>query len=79
MFLIKVDNSNYVEFTNTLAKLAYVLIYGVDPPRMVQEGEILIQISIDMKVGYWFLYEDHIITRIYGFQEEPYKPPPSFQ
>ena len=26
-------------------------------------------------VGDWFLYEDYIVLRVYGFMEEPYKLP----
>ena len=73
MFLRRPDNSNYMYFTKGVMKVAYMLIYGVTPPRILQEGKILLQFSLDKRARDWFLYENHIVTWVYYFKDDPYK------
>ena len=56
-------------------KIGYIIIYGTNPPIMLKEGKYLLQLIPDTRVGDHFLFKDHIVIRIYGFEGETYKLP----
>lgn len=52
----------------------YKLIFNTVLPRMAKEMKICMQ-NANEPIGDWFLYKEHIVLKIYGFTEEPYKLP----
>ena len=54
-------------------RVAYRIIHGIDLARITKEGKELLHFSPNTRVGYWFLFEEHTVLRIYEFEGEPYK------
>ena len=53
-------------------RIAYVVIHGIDLPRMPREGKELLQFSKKTRVGDQFIFAYHIVVRVYGFEGKPY-------
>jgi len=51
------------------------MLTGNCPPRIRLEIKRVLQLSKQTKVGYWYMYQNHIEIRIYGCQLAPYKLP----
>ena len=61
---------------NNFMNIFYFLIHNIDPPlRVFPEFKGLLQLSLDPKVGDWYIFVSHAIMRIYGFEEESYMMP----
>ena len=39
IFVRKYSNSNFTKFTNKVMRIVYVVIHGIDLPRMPREGK----------------------------------------
>ena len=50
-----------------------MVIQEVDFPRMPREGKEWMQFTPETRVSDRFIFEDHTILRIYGFEGKPYK------
>ena len=47
-------------------------------PRIPREGKKWLQFTPETKVGGWFLCEDHIVIRVYRFEDKTYTLPTFF-
>jgi hypothetical protein len=47
-----------------------IVFHGKIPPIMPPSCKSLLQLSVDVKVGYLYLYKDYTIIRNYGFEVE---------
>ena len=54
----------------------YLMIFQTTMPRISQELKDLLQLSFHTKMGDRFIFENHIVIRIYGFEGETYLLPP---
>ena len=72
LVLRNLGNSNYIEFFNKVVTITYNLIHGTPPPRMFPKNKNILHMSSIVMVGDLYLYEDHIVIRVYGFQDDPY-------
>lgn len=43
--------------------MAYRIIHGIDLARITKEGKELLHFSLNTRVGYWFLFEEHTVLR----------------
>ena len=73
LFVRKTSNSNLKEFTNKVMNIAYNIIHGVDLRKITKEGREWLQFTPETRVGVWFLFKDHTIIRVYGFEGKAYK------
>lgn len=66
-------NSKYgfKEFVDNFLSHSHTILYGKPSLKMHLEFRTLLQLSIELKVGDWFLYENYTIIRIYGFGALP--------
>ena len=48
---LRYDNSNYIYSIDREMNITYMLIYDIDPPRMLKEGKYLLQSSPNTRVG----------------------------
>ena len=62
------NNTNFIEFTNKVMKIAYTIIHVVDPPLMFPENQILPQFTPQTATGDWFLFQWYALFRVYGFE-----------
>ena len=44
-------------------RVAYRIIHGIDLARITKEGKELLHFSPNTRVGYWFLFEEHMMLR----------------
>ena len=73
LFLGQKNKSNYSKFTNKVMKFTYTIIHGFDLIIIPKEGKEWLQFTLETRVGDWFLFKDHIVIVIYGFEGQPYK------
>ena len=57
---------------NKIMSLTYYIMFGSMPPRISFELRKALQLSLYTKIGDWYLFENHTILRIYGFEEETF-------
>jgi hypothetical protein len=73
LMITKDNNSERIfNFINKVMDITCYIIFGSMPPRISSELKKALHISLDTKIGDWYLFENHTILRTYGFQEEPY-------
>jgi len=53
----------------------YIMLHGNHPPKMFHEFKNILKLRKYNRLGDWCLVEDHIIIRVYGFEQDPYKLP----
>ena len=53
----------------------YKMLFDEMLPWVLEEMKNMMQSSPKDRVGYWFLYKDFTVLRIYGFTGEPYRLP----
>ena len=68
------ENTHLWWYINNFLPLLYTLIYQ-PPPRVIPEMFQELQTTPVLATGDWFLYEDHTIIRVYGFEGRPYRLP----
>jgi hypothetical protein len=59
-------------FINEVMAKAYSMMFGSLPAKIYTELKKKLQLSPNVKVGDWFLFEKYTVIRVYGFKEEPY-------
>ena len=57
-----------------MAKI-YKFLFDDVLPRVLENMRLMLQSSSEDKIGYWFLYKEFTIRRLYGFTGEPYRLP----
>ena len=63
------------EFVNTIMAEIYKLLFDDVLPRVLEEMKLMLQSSLEDKIGDWFLYKDFNVLMVYGFNGEPYRLP----
>ena len=48
------------------------MIFQIDMPRISQELKDLLKLSPDTRIGDWYIFKNHIVLRLNGFEEERY-------
>lgn len=69
---IKKDSSNEAMFVFKIISKAHLVLFDSLSPRISIELKTHLQLSLDTRIGYWYLFENHTILRVYGFEEEPF-------
>ena len=70
-----VQNENLFWYINHFLPLLYTLLHDITLPRVIPEMIQELQETPQLDTGDWFLYEDHTIIRVYGFNGRPFKLP----
>jgi hypothetical protein len=65
-------NEDFKTFVDNCMYISYILFHQDHPLRLFPECKKLLQLSQDTKVGDWYIFENHTIIRIYGYEIEPY-------
>jgi len=63
---------SYCEFVNKVISRFYELLYEDKLPRVTKEMRKSLQLSEGKTTGDWFLYNDVMVIRVYGFWGFPY-------
>lgn len=69
------ENEDLWWYINNFLPLLFTLIHDGPPPRVIPEMDHELQCTPQLATGDWFLYEDHTIIRVYGFEGTPFKLP----
>ena len=65
----------FSNFMNEFTSQVYLLIYEEKLPRISQELKDCLHPPTKTHIGYWFLFKNYIVIRVYGPKEKPYKLP----
>ena len=68
-------NKNLWWYINNFLPILYTLLHDDPPPRVIPEMFQELQSTPQLATGDWFLYEDHTVIRVYGFEGRPFKLP----
>jgi len=52
--------------------IAYLLVHGDPLSRVLPEFKNLLPLTLETRVGDWFIIESCTLIRVYGFEGEPY-------
>ena len=63
------------EFVNTIMDEIYKMIFDDVLPRVLEDMRIMLQSSLEDKMGNWFLHKEFTVLRVYGFTGKPYRLP----
>ena len=66
---------NFSCFVNTFAAKVCTLLFETTCPRVTLELQEYLHPPIEDWIGDWFLSENYIVIRVYGFDKPPYKLP----
>lgn len=66
---------SYCEFIDQFFYPVSCLLRRSPPPRLSYDIQKILQLSKNYKIGDWYLYENHIVIRIYGCELYPYRLP----
>lgn len=72
---LKNQPSGIFNFVNKFISQVYLLIYEQSFPRVCLELQVCLQPSVEDPVGYWFLYQNYIVLRVYGEDLNAYRFP----
>ena len=64
-----------IEFVNFIMSEMHKLLFNEVLPRVIEEMKLMLQSSLEDRIGDWFLYKDFTILKVYGFTGEPYRLP----
>ncbi len=53
----------------------HTLLYGQLPPHVFLEYKKTIHLSESEVVGDWYIYQEYIVLRLYGFELKPFQLP----
>ena len=66
MVLTEEMNKDYIKFMNLLMSEIYISIFSKKVPQVLPEKRIILQLSIEKRIGDWFLFENRTMIRLYG-------------
>ena len=72
MILTEEMIKDYTKFMNLLMSEVYNAIFQKKFPRVLPEMKNILRISTQKRIGDWFLLEQGIVIRLYGFVHQPY-------
>ena len=78
LFIRQENNSNSIEFTKIVMRVAYTIIHATHQPRIPKEGIEWLQFTKETRVGDLLLFKKDIVIRVYGFEGKTYQLPPFF-
>jgi len=75
--IIRIDarNEGLYYFASSFPSIVYSIINSSLAPALLPKVQYFLQVSKDVKVGYWFSFQDHVEIRLYGAEFEPYRSP----
>ena len=59
-------------FINKIMARAYSILFNFIPPRISSKLKTTLQLRPDTRIGDWYMFENHTILRIYGFEKKKY-------
>ena len=65
----------YCEFMDLFIHPALSLLHSSLPPRLTNEMQKILQLSMNYSIGDWYFYQDHTVIRVYGCELAPYRLP----
>ena len=72
MVLTEEMSKDHTNFMNFLMEAIYNFMFQKRLSRVLPEMRAALQHSTDSKIGYWFLFENGTVIRLYGFTHPPY-------
>ena len=78
MVLTEEMSRDYSKFMNHLMSEVYRVIFQKKLPRLFLKMKDISKFSPDKRIGDWFLFEQGIMIRLYGFVHQPYLFPTLF-
>jgi len=69
------NNEGLMHFITSFLLVSYSMINSSPPPFILPKAQCFLQLSKDVKVGDWFIFEDYAKIRLYGSEVVPYKLP----
>ena len=76
MVLTEEMSRDYTKFMNFLMEAIYNFMFQKRLSRVLPEMRAAWQHSTDSRIGYWFLFENGTVIRLYGFTRLRYLFPP---
>ena len=70
--LMKDMHKDYCKFMNSLMDPVYEVLFKERLPRVLPDMKSMLKSSPKRRVKDWFLSEDNIVIRVYGFTRQPY-------
>ena len=71
MVITEEINNDYTKFMNFFMTGVYGSFFQKQVHRVLPEMKDTLQSSLDKRIGYWFLSEQGIVIRLYGFVHKP--------
>jgi hypothetical protein len=71
----KLQNEEFFEFINHFMSTTFTIIHEEAPPRIFLDCKKLFHLSLNAKVGDWYIFRNHTKIRIYGVEVQPSKLP----
>ena len=65
---------SFFTFASSIIIALYKLSFGSTMPRIDGDLKLLLQGPVEL-VGDWFCFEDYTLTKVYGFEGEPFRLP----
>lgn len=69
------NNEGVFYFSTSFLSIAYSIINNSPSPCILPKAQSFLQLSKEVKVGDWFLFEDYEEIRYYGDEGAPYRLP----
>ena len=65
----------FSKFVSEFSSQVYYFIYEANYPRVPQQFQNYLHPPTEDQIGDWFLFLEHTIIRVYGFEHPPYRLP----
>ena len=65
----------YNEFIDLFIYPAMTVLHGTPPPRLTDDMRRILHLNKSYSIGNWYLYQNHIVIRIYGCELNPFRLP----
>ena len=78
MVLIEEMNRDYIKFMNFLLSEVYIALFQKKFLRVLSQMKEIVQLSLEKRIGYWLLFEQGTVIRLYGLFHQPYMLPAFF-
>ena len=72
MVMTRDIHNDYHKFMNVLMAPVYETLFQRRLRRVLQEMKIMVQSSLERRVGDWFLSKNSIVIRVYGYTHQLY-------
>lgn len=69
------NNEGLMYFITYFLSISYSIINNSPPPCILPKAQSFLQLSKEVKVGDWFIFEDYAQIILYGVDVAPYRHP----